>query len=515
MKIFNNRITGILFLFITALFYVVLTITVKMPLNSVDSKIWKGYYTLLLEADAPMSSIVSDLQELGKWEIVSEYSSQVQVFNHNEDLFISVSDLKDFYVKGDPLFDPFLQKLSSFFFAESATESYHIVYIRSDLSSSSFSNKIGTIMAGYSCSWLLPELKKESQILSMTIFIMFMSLLLFWNRELWPVLIPGMLPWFIFAAGSGLPGVLVSIIFQFGWITLGSQLYKSFRRFLNLGEFDPVDMKKLIMSIFIMVLSVVYLFLNSGNLSQIAAYSMAILAHFCSVAFYVIVLDYKRRLQQHRIFFPVRIRHGNRNVNRPDLAVFSAFILIIIISPLFFQENMTGSEIKLPVPVKIEGISDFSKVSIQILNTHSGQSELPDLSDYISHMMFLETYPYGYNYLFPEPDDVMSVPLFSMEDGGITKKNVNINMFTDMWYESIISSGLNTSIIRLLFSQDSPTLVSYMSESRGFLTDEYLRNHYWISIFLVLSLVLWLSNLSPSGWYDLKEFMLRRKQQVV
>ena len=176
---------------------------------------------------------------------------------------------------------------------------------------------------------------------------------------------------------------------------------------------------------------------------------------------------------------------------------------------------MTGSEIKLPVPVKIEGISDFSKVSIQILNTHSGQSELPDLSDYISHMMFLETYPYGYNYLFPEPDDVMSVPLFSMEDGGITKKNVNINMFTDMWYESIISSGLNTSIIRLLFSQDSPTLVSYMSESRGFLTDEYLRNHYWISIFLVLSLVLWLSNLSPSGWYDLKEFMLRRKQQVV
>lgn len=515
MKFLNNRIIGISFLFITAFFYIVLTMTVKMPFNNIDSKIWKGYYTLLLEADAPMLQILADLQELEKWEVVSVYNSSVQVFNHKEATFIPISDLEEFYVEGDPLYDPFLNKLPSLFSAESDSEYYHIVYIRSDLNPSTFSGKIGTIMDKYSYNWFLPELKKENRTISLTIFILSMALLLFWKKELWPVLIPGVIPWFHFVTGSGFPGVLVSIIFLFGWILLGSQLYKSFRHYLNLGSFDPVDRKKLIVSVFIMVLSVVYLILHNRTLPYIAAYLMALLAHLCSVVFYVIILDYKRRLQQHRIFFPVRIRLKSGNVNRSDLAVFSAFIFIIIISPLSIQENRSIPDIKLPVPVEIEGISDFSKVSIQILNKHSGQSELPDLSDYISHMIYLETYSYGFQYEFPEPDQVFSLPLFTMQEGSVIKKNVNINMFTDMWYESIISSGSNTGIIRLLLNQDSPTLVGYMSEYRGFLTDKFFRKHYWFSIFLVLSLVLWLSDLSPSGLYSLKEIVLRRKQQVV
>ena len=164
---------------------------------------------------------------------------------------------------------------------------------------------------------------------------------------------------------------------------------------------------------------------------------------------------------------------------------------------------------------KIEGISDFSQVSMQILNKHSGQSELPNLSDYISHMIFLETYPYGYQYLFPEPDQTLSVPFFSLEKGTVTKKNVSINMFTDRWYESIMTDSSNTGIIKLLLSNNSPTLVGYQADNKSLVTDKFLRNHYTISIFLVLVLIVWLSNLSTSDWYGFKDLVLRRKQQVV
>jgi len=34
-------------------------------------------------------------------------------------------------------------------------------------------------------------------------------------------------------------------------------------------------------------------------------------------------------------------------------------------------------------------------------------------------------------------------------------------------------------------------------------------------MFLVVALLIWLSNVSLSGWYVIKEFLLRRKQQVV
>ena len=88
-------------------------------------------------------------------------------------------------------------------------------------------------------------------------------------------------------------------------------------------------------------------------------------------------------------------------------------------------------------------------------------------------------------------------------------------MFTDLWYESIINPSLTTGIISLLLSQDTPALVGYQSEFGDLLAGKYIRNHYWFSMFLVVALLIWLSNLSLSGWYVLKEFLLRRKQQVV
>ena len=515
MKFLNNRITGISILFITAFLYIVLTMTVKMPLSSIDSKMWEGYYTLVLEAEAPIVQIIADLELFTEWEVVSEYSSNVKIFSHNKDVYIPVSELKGYYVDGDPLFDPFLQKLPSLFRAKSAGKNYHLVYIRTKISPSLFLEKITEIMFNYSDEWSIPEIKKDNQAISTTIFIISIILLLILNKKLWPFIIPGIVPWFLFAAGSGLPGVIVSVIFLFGWMLLGSQLYNSFRHYLNLGKFDPVDKKKLVVSIFIMIISVFYLFLNSRTLSHITSYTLALLAHLSSIAFYIIILGYKRRLQQHRIFFPVRIRYKSKNTNILEFVILSSFITIIIISPLIIQGNRSEIDIKLPVPVAIEGISDFSQVSMQILNKHSGLSELPNLSDYISHMIFLETYPYGYKYHFPEPDQILSVPLFSLDNGIVTKKNVSINMFTDRWYKSIMTNSSNTGIIRLLLSNNPPTLVGYQSENQSFVTDEFLRNHYLISMFLVLALIVWLSNLSPSEWYGFKDLVLRRKEQVV
>nr|MDA3939848.1 hypothetical protein [Spirochaetia bacterium] len=182
---------------------------------------------------------------------------------------------------------------------------------------------------------------------------------------------------------------------------------------------------------------------------------------------------------------------------------------------LVIDENKFESSITLPVPVQIEGVADFSQASIQILNTHSIQSEIPNLSDYISHMMYLETYSYGFEYSFPAPDKILFISQFSLTQDEFKEKNVNIFMFTESWYQSIIDSGLTTGIINLFLSQDSPTLVAYQSEFGELLDGNYIRNHYWFSIILVVAIIIWLSNLSPSGWYVIKEFLLRRKQQIV
>ncbi len=515
MKFLNNRIAGPSILITAALLYIVLTMAVRIPLNNIDSKIWEGYYTLVLEADAPVLSIIADLQRFDEWEVVSEYNSKIQVFSYDKEVYVPVSGLQDYYVDRDPLYDPFLRKLPSLFRAKSPYDDYKIVYIRTDFSSSVFLSKITDIMDNYSYKWFIPEIKKENPAIGIAVFIMSMALLLILNKKSWPFLIPGIVPWFLFAIYSGFYGVLVSITFLFGWILFVSQLYNSFSHYLNLGKFDPVDKKKVLISIVIMIISVFYLLFNMRTIHDISAYSLALFAHLCAVAFYVIILWYKRRMQQHRIFFPVRIRLKSQNTNMLDFVIFSFFVMIIIIYPLTNRINRSDIDFKLPVPVEIPGISDFSQVSMKILNKHSGQSELPNLSDYIAHMIFLETYPYGYQYSFPETDQLFEIPRFSIEKGVVIKKNVSINMFTDSWYKSIMTKSSNKGIIRLLLCSNSPVLVGYQAEELGFVSDSLLRSHYLISIFLVVALIVWLSNLSLSDWYGFKELVLRRKQQVV
>jgi len=516
MKYLNNKVTTISLLVITIILYFGLSLAVKIPLNNIQHNIWKGYYILALDADTPVDSIVKDLNRIKGWEIFSEYNSLIQVFDYNDKLYIPVSDLKKFYVESDPLYDSFLKKLPLLFRGKLLSEDYHLVYIKTHSSPKNFSKEIKTIMKDYSCNWILPEVRLVHESISIIIFMFVIIILYIWHKELWPVLIFGIFPWFQFTSASGLPGVLVSIIFLFSMILIGSLLYKPFKHYLNLGVFDPVDRKKLVLSVFVMILSFIYLLVSLKTIFYISSFIIVILAHFSSIAFYVIILDYKRRIQQHRMFFPVKIKISVSTIRRSDLYCFSILILIIFLSPIIIHENHFESNIKLPVPVSIKGVSDFSQTSLQILNNHSIQSELPNLSDYISHMMYLETYLYGFEYSYPDPGLNLSVPHFSIERGKMKEKNVSIFRFTEEWYESIMDPGLTTDILSLFLSQGSPALVAYQSEFGDLLSGDYIRNHYWFSMFLVATLLLWLSNLSSlSGWYVLKEFLLRRKEQLV
>jgi hypothetical protein len=515
MKLLNNRISAVFFMVPTALLYIILSLSVKIPLDNINDNVWSGYYILALEENAPVEAIISKLHQEGGWTILSEFNEKVEVFTHKGKEYVYVNDLKDYYVAGDPLFDPYLRKLSSLFKGWIESHLYHLVYIQSDQNSAAIYKDINKIIGDSSYKWLLPEINSENRLVSLIIFALTLFLLYFWHKELWPLLVSGIYPWFQFTSGIGYPGMLVSVIFLFSLILLGSQLYKPYRHYLNLGTFTPVNRKNIILSLIIMFLSFFYIIINFLSRFSLAAYFLAVLSHFFSITFFLIVLNYKRKMQQHRIFFPLKIKFNSLDIHKPDLFIFSVFILIIVISPLIIEGKSFESGIEIPSPAEIEGLSDFSQISLQILNKHSIDSELPDLSDYISHMMYLKTYPFGFAYTFPEPDQSFSVPFFLLDTEGVKEENLSIFMFTESWYESIMDIELNTGIIKLLLEQNYPGLIGYKSEYDNPVNEIYITNHYWFSVVLVLVLVFWLSNLSPSGWYVLKEILLRRKQQIV
>ncbi|RLD31153.1 MAG: hypothetical protein DRI73_09245, partial [Bacteroidetes bacterium] len=171
MKFLNNRITIVYLLILTALLYFVLTFTVSLPLKGISHSIWNGYYTLAIEADSSVLPLLEDIETIGGWEVVSKYNSEIKVFNYNQDLFIPVSGLSNFYIEEDPLYDTFLKKLPLLFTGKLLSEDYQIVYIKSDQSTTLFSREIKKIMDNYSYKWLLPEIKLVQESTSILIFL--------------------------------------------------------------------------------------------------------------------------------------------------------------------------------------------------------------------------------------------------------------------------------------------------------------------------------------------------------
>jgi len=515
MKLLNNKLITVSFIIFTVFLYFLLSVYIKISPGYVNSSMWKGFYTLVLSEDAPVRSIVSDLQKIGGWDVLSEYNSEVTVFNYNKNSSIPVYKLKDFYVEGDSLYDPFLQKLPLLFVGKSLTENYHIVYVNSTMESKLFLGKITKIMESYSEDWFLPDIQIQHQIIVFIIFFLSIFALLLWHKDLWPLLLTGLFPWVQFLFGTGVSGLIVSILFIISLELLGIQLYPSFKQYLNLGIFYPLDKKKLSISIIILLISFIYAIVNLHAVSIVISFFIAVFVHLLAVICYLFLLAYKRRLQQHRIFFPVKIKFHRHKLKRKDLYIFSLLVLFMLFTPLIQQEDKFNNNIILPVPLKLEGINDFSILSMEILNSHSISSELPNLSDYISHLMFLTTYPYGFEYSFPQPDTKITVPQFTKNGNTVLEKNISIFMFTDSWYQSIINENLSLDVVRLFLSQDSPVLVSYKSGSGMVSTGKIKHNHYWFSIIFLFAFVLFFSDMSRINVYFVKEFLLRRKRQVV
>ena len=516
MKLLNNKIKTAFFISLTVLLYFSLSIYIKYPLAGISHNVWKGYYILALSDEAPVKSITDDLQKIGGWEVLSEYNSEVRIFNYTDSsISVPVNKLKDYYVKGDPLYDPFLKKLPLLFTGATFSKKIHIVYIKSSMKPNTFSKEINTIMSTYHIDWFLPEIKMQQEITSFIIFSLVLAVFFIWHKELWPILVSGIFPWVQFLSGTGITGLAVAILFIFSLELIGSQLYRPFKHYLNLGRLDTLDKRKLSVSIIIFLLPFFYVFVNFKDIQAIVSFFMTVTANILAVLSYLLLLTFKSRLQQHKMFFPVKIKYHVHGIKRKDLYIFTFLSVLMLILPLIQQKNRFSNNVNLPVPVVIEGVNDFSTISMETLHRHSINSELPNLSDYISHIMFLTTYPYGLKYSFPKSNKKITIPQFVKIGNRVIEENVGIYMFTDSWYESIMNDSLSTDIIKLFLSQDSPTLVRYSSGSEVVFTGKMIRNHYWISSIFLLVLGFWLSDESVLNLLLLIEFLLRRKQQVV
>ncbi len=244
----------------------------------------------------------------------------------------------------------------------------------------------------------------------------------------------------------------------------------------------------------------------------------------------------KRRRYAHVPFYPRTIRAGYKLPSAPLNAVCLGFLLASALPPLLFYGTLSfGGTLRIPAPQgEVEGgftwerigrLADtkdnkVSKDSNEV--TALGQADgggpletpLPDLSDYLSHRAYQQSYFYGGTYEFPRRNGSIRIDNYRREGTNVKREESVVKMFTEPWYKDIIGEAYTHGVTRLLLSQKGPSRVR-MEQLRVLqIRKQTLWGH--TGIYLVVSLVLFISKRRKQTYEPLsKENTAMRKGRKV
>ncbi|MGC9313063.1 MAG: hypothetical protein ACP5IA_10265, partial [Sediminispirochaetaceae bacterium] len=86
---------------------------------------------------------------------------------------------------------------------------------------------------------------------------------------------------------------------------------------------------------------------------------------------------------------------------------------------------------------------------------------LPDIADYVTHRAYQEGFLYGREYRFPDQDERIVLKVYEKQGLKVFGKDRVFKMFTEEWYEDIISDASQSGVSRLLCAQGEPVQTAY------------------------------------------------------
>jgi len=193
------------------------------------------------------------------------------------------------------------------------------------------------------------------------------------------------------------------------------------------------------------------------------------------------------RDEEHRAFRPVPIlvKPRFRSTNsRERLVAVVAVAGILVLAPLI-DRVLTTRSVDRPVPhAEQSGPVSFETLRNVAASRVSGS--LPDLSDYLAHRAYQESFAYGGTYQFPDPDQPVMLERFRLgEDGAFTSFSEPVLQFDDQWLQAALTDP-PPGIVSLLATRDYPSGVAL--SGREALYSRYSRIALHV-LFLTLTLL--------------------------
>ena len=93
----------------------------------------------------------------------------------------------------------------------------------------------------------------------------------------------------------------------------------------------------------------------------------------------------------------------------------------------------------------------------------SSNTDVPDISDYVTHMAFQEGFIYGAEYKLPKADEELVSDFYkeNKETGEIEKYYKVVFRFDELWLSNLISEINKGNFEKLFIDQGKPVSISY------------------------------------------------------
>jgi len=429
------------------------------------TRIWRGYETLLIRADAAgPSALDSVVNALGPG-VVSEHTALVSFWDFTGVENVPVDRMDARIDPSDPRHDRFMDALPGYFRASSVSASptrlagrgsgWSIAYIPARRAAViDFLRIAAALGLPRHDAWRLAEFDPIEFLVSAAGILALAALLArpFRKEGRAGLLLAGIgaLLWIPFLLPGGVARLALALLLLAAW-------FPAVDLFIVLHGWDEKLLREardpLVKFLAAAGAGLVLLLPASGfSASAIVSLAGSLTASVLLIVALALLWGRARRPRRRRKKFePVPIVRPAGGPSRQGQAGFLlAFAAVLIAASIGFLRSAP-----VPTPLPVFGARDFSWESLTRLGRDSRAQRLPDFSDLVTHEAFQETLAFGRPWGLPRRDERVYVREFSMNPraGSIVPEMRTVKVFDSAWLNAVLSRSLPGSIERLLVTQ--------------------------------------------------------------
>ncbi len=510
------RVKPVLTFMIAALvfFFVAEFISFKVLSGGRYPLTWRGYYQIVCPPGNTYNDVENLLEKNGFKGIISEKNEKVSVFSFSKPLKIPLSEVSGYYVPSDPLYDPYLKKINGYFNGFSAKKPVKVLYlpVRTDPFRTYITLK--RVLEPVQGRWTFVDFMpiEKSMLLLLILTGEFVLFKLSGDKKIYFITL---VSWCFSLIFGDFFTVIMSMSCQFLWILLFNRFIPFFTAYLNYTTVNKDEITRMIVESALYVGIYISLLIDMHGVIKLKSLFLPQTAQIFATAVVLGFLFIQHRFRAHKLFSPVLIKERWKCLKFNEVYAVAVFLVLFITAPFFYWISFGGKNITLPAPYSVIGNIPISYSTLQKMDTLKSEDVLPDLSDYLAHKAFLESYMYGGSFTFPAEGSAVTLSIFQKKGILAQRKNSIIKLFTDSWYNRIISSVNNATVPGLLLKQGVPFGVKFTNVIRLSHGKGNLRRYYLFFVFLVLPFLFWAGVRFTSPGSRFKRLFLRRRRQVV